>query len=223
MRKTNHKYLEKLVKVAYNKKKPLFVWGTTGIGKSQTVKKMAQQIAKEKGLEYNENVRDINNERKFSVVDLRASQLDPSDLRGLPRLDGETTRWLPPNWLPKASHGILFPDEMNLAPPSVQSAFYQLILDRRLGDYVLPDGWSIIAAGNRMEDRAAIFEMAAPLQNRFMHIELGVPSKEDWTEWAINNGVDTKVITFLTSSPVYCSDGTRKSKRKRFRLPVLGK
>ena len=163
----NHKQMERLIKLAYQRKQPIYVWGATGIGKSMTIKRVAKEIAKDMGLNYNEDISKINEEGNFSVVDIRISQLDPSDLRGLPKIDNGNTKWLPPNWLPRAGKGIIFFDELNLAPPSIQASAYQLILDRRLGEYILPEGWIIISAGNRLEDRANVFELPAPLKNRF--------------------------------------------------------
>ncbi|MBW2981937.1 MoxR family ATPase [Candidatus Woesearchaeota archaeon] len=189
----NHKQLEALMIRAYETKCPLMIWGTTGIGKSQTVRHVAKMIAKGLNMEVGEN----GDEKKFGVKDIRISQLDPSDLRGLPSLQGETTKWLPPNWLPTKGQGVLFFDEINLAPPSIQAAAYQLILDRRLGEYKLPEGWVIFGAGNRLEDRANVFELPVPLKNRFIHCTLKVPTPEDWTEWALENGVDTRIVAYL--------------------------
>jgi len=189
--------LREHIQMAYAKRIPLFVWGTFGIGKSQTI----AWVAKELNLQF---------------TDVRISQLDPSDLRGLPITSNGETRWLPPNWLPrdKNSKGILCFDELNLAPPSIQASAYQLILDRRLGDYILPDGWVIISAGNRIEDRASVFDLSAPLANRFTHIELGVPDTQAWSDWGLGNGVDSRVIAFLNFKPsrLFSFDGKIKEK-----------
>jgi intein/homing endonuclease len=87
--------------------------------------------------------------------------------------------------------------------PSVQITAYSLTLDRRVGSYNLPDGWQVISAGNRISDKASIFECPAPLNNRFMHIELEVPSVDDWVDnFAIENKIDTRISTFLKFKPV---------------------
>lgn len=140
----------------------VFIWGAPGIGKSSIVR----QIAEAKNL---------------PIVDLRASLLDPTDLRGIPMIRNETSVWCPPSFLPKPSDkpGILFLDEINAAPPLVQAALYQLILDCRVGEYVLPDGWKIIAAGNRREDKAVTFRLSSALANRFIHLTLDVDA-DDW-------------------------------------------
>jgi hypothetical protein len=195
----SHRELEALVKIYFKARKAFFCWGATGIGKSQTVRQAARNIASELKKEYTENIHDINNEDKFVVIDLRLSQMDPSDLRGIPIFSGdkEATVWLPPDFLPRKGQGIIFLDEVNLAPPLVQASAYQLILDRRLGTYTVPDGYLLVAAGNRLEDRASVFEMSAPLKNRFGHCQLREPTVEDWTKWAVEHEVDMRIIGFL--------------------------
>lgn len=205
-----HRQLRNVIRRVWKTRMPLFIWGTTGIGKSQMVRESAKNIASENELKFTEDIRDLNDERKFSLVDIRVSQLDPTDLRGLPIIDKGSTKWVSPNWLPKAGKGILFFDELNLAPPSIQASAYQLILDRRLGNYVLPEGYIIVSAGNRLEDRANVFELPAPLRNRFLHAQLKIPvarsgdpeSKEGtWTDWAIRNKLDQRIVGFLNFRP----------------------
>ena len=167
------------------KKQGVFIWGSPGIGKSDLVKTLADKTSRE-------------------LVDIRLSTIDPVDLRGLPTIDGNSslTKWLPPDFLPQntTKPGILFLDEINVAPPSVQAAAYQLILDRKLGDYKVPENWIIIAAGNRIGDRSVTFRLPTALSNRFTHFELD-PSLEDWTEWAWQNEIDPYIISFLRFQP----------------------
>jgi len=164
---------------------PTFVWGSPGIGKSSIIK----EIAAEQGL---------------SFVDLRLSLMDPTDLKGIPFFDQERTEavWAAPAFLPKDpdSVGILFLDEINTAPPSVQASAYQLVLDRKVGEYTLPEGWSIVAAGNHESDRGVIYRMPPPLANRFVHLELEV-GIEAWKSWAYRNGIESSVIAFLEYDP----------------------
>jgi hypothetical protein len=82
----------------------------------------------------------------------------------------------------------------------VQAAFYQLVLDRRLGEYTLPDGWVILAAGNRDADRAYTTRMPTPLRNRFVHLDFEVDAQE-WSEWAISAGLRPEVIAFIRFRP----------------------
>ncbi|MEW7978975.1 MAG: AAA domain-containing protein [gamma proteobacterium symbiont of Phacoides pectinatus] len=164
---------------------PVMLWGPPGVGKSQMV---AQ----------------IGASNEVPVIDIRLSQMEPSDLRGIPfRVDGRV-EWAIPSLLPdNARHGpagILFLDEINAAPPAVSAAAYQLILDRKLGDYQVPDGWAIFAAGNRQGDRGVTYSMPAPLANRFSHFEVET-HLDDWVMWAYRNGIDERIIGFLRFRP----------------------
>lgn len=164
----------------------LMIWGPPGIGKSSIV----AQAAESAGLAF---------------TDVRLSQLAPTDLRGLPvpeRLEhgGGVSRWYPPEFLPRSGRGVLFLDELNMAPPSMQGVAQQLILDRRVGSYVLPDGWFVWAAGNRKEDRASVFEMPAPLANRFVHLDV-VPDLASFKAFAIGREISERVLSFLSFRP----------------------
>ncbi len=166
-------------------KVPLFLWGPPGIGKSSVIR----QIAEEKGIGF---------------IDLRLSLLDPTDLRGIPFFDQQAHRalWAPPAFLPDGSEpeGVLFLDELNTAAPMVQASAYQLILDRRIGEYRLPDGWAIVAAGNRESDRGVVYRMPAPLANRFVHLEME-SDPEQWRRWAVAEGIDASIVGFLSARP----------------------
>ncbi len=166
---------------------PVMLWGPPGVGKSALVAQAAAGCA-------------------LPMIDLRLSQLEPSDLRGMPYLRDGRVEWAIPAMLPDAerdgSRGVLFLDEINAALPQVAAAAYQLILDRRLGDYRLPQGWAILAAGNRLGDRGVTYAMPAPLANRFTHYEL-LPHIEDWLDWARENGVDARLCRFLAQRPEF--------------------
>ncbi len=164
---------------------PVMLWGPPGIGKSQMVFQVAQR-------------------HKVPVIDIRLSQMEPSDLRGIPFRVGEHVEWAVPAMLPNAerhgAQGFLFLDEITSAAPSVSAAAYQLILDRRLGNYQVPPGWAIFAAGNRQGDRGVTYTMPAPLANRFSHFEVDI-NLDDWVAWAYANGLDERVIAFLKFRP----------------------
>lgn len=213
----NHGELNELIRTSYETRLPLFIWGAVGIGKSQAVRQAAKDLAKKIGKEYSEN----GNEEAFRMIERRVSQMEPSDMLGLPTFndDKSQTKWIAPNWLPRKGTGILFLDELNLAPPSIQSACYQLILDRRVGDYILPEGFIVLAAGNRMEDRANVFDIPAPLANRFLHCELMLPSIEEWTDWALINDIDSKIIAFLQFKPIALHMFDKNIKDKSFPTP----
>jgi MoxR-like ATPase len=169
-------YLDRIVR--QNLQISTMIWGAPGIGKSSIV----GQLAKENGLEF---------------VDVRLSQLAPTDLRGLPVAEAGISKWYPPEFLPRQGKGILFLDEINMAPPAMQGMAQQLILDRRVGSYVVPDGWFVWAAGNRKEDRAAVFDMPAPLANRFLHLEV-LPDFESFKAFALETNVHEQIIAFLS-------------------------
>ncbi len=182
---------------------PLFIWGSPGIGKSSIVR----QVAKESDLEF---------------IDLRLTLMDPTDLKGIPFFDNEKREaiWAKPNFLPSDldSKGILFLDEINSAPPSVQASAYQLILDRKVGDYTLPDGWSIVAAGNNESDRGVVYRMPSPLANRFVHIDMEVDF-EDWKAWAYQKGIDKGLIGFLNYKQDRLFEFDQNDSQKAFATP----
>jgi len=157
------------------------IWGPPGIGKSSIV---AQTAAA----------------HDLGCIDLRLSQLAPTDLRGLPVAHDGRARWYPPEFLPGEGAGILFLDEINLAPPTMQGMAQQLVLDRKVGSYVVPEGWFIWAAGNRQEDSAAVFEMPAPVANRFLHVDVA-PDLESFKAYALERGIHEQIIAFLTFRP----------------------
>jgi len=182
-------------------KVPTFLWGAPGVGKSSIVKAIAQ-------------------EQGVGFIDLRLALMDPTDLKGIPFYDkaSHTALWAPPAFLPSEGEGILFLDELNSAAPAVQSSAYQLILDRRIGEYILPDGWAIVAAGNRDGDRGVTYRMPAPLANRFVHFELDV-NVDDWRSWAFKNGIDSRIIAYISYKNEHLFTFDVTSKAKSFATP----
>ncbi|HEY6095597.1 MAG TPA: MoxR family ATPase [Gallionellaceae bacterium] len=164
---------------------PVMLWGPPGVGKSQIIAQIAAR-------------------HNAPMIDIRLSQMEPSDLRGIPFRVENRVEWAIPAMLPDLErhgpHGILFLDEITSAPPSVSAAAYQLILDRRLGAYEVPEGWAIFAAGNRQGDRGVTYTMPAPLANRFSHFEIEA-NLDDWVGWAYANGIDERLIAFLRFRP----------------------
>ncbi|MCF6308907.1 MAG: MoxR family ATPase [Sulfurimonas sp.] len=182
-------------------KVPTFLWGAPGVGKSSIVR----QIADEKGIGF---------------IDLRLALMDPTDLKGIPFYDKEshTALWAPPAFLPSSGSGILFLDELNSASPSVQASAYQLILDRKVGEYELPEGWAIVAAGNREGDRGLTYRMPSPLANRFVHFEMEV-DVEDWRLWAYKNSLDERIISYISYKSEHLFTFDSKSDVKSFATP----
>jgi hypothetical protein len=132
--------------------------------------------------------------------------------------------WAPPIELPDAAMAakhnkiVLFMDEMNSAAPAVQAAAYQLVLNRRVGTYTLPDNVFIVAAGNREADKGVTYRMPAPLANRFVHLEMAV-DWDDWFSWAADNRIHKDVVGFLTFSKKDLYDFDPKSGSKAFATP----
>jgi hypothetical protein len=182
---------------------PLHIWGSAGIGKSDTVR----QAAKELGI---------------GLKDVRMTLLDPTDLRGIPIPRGDTAYWLQPVFLPNVERdgerGILFLDELNAAPPLVQASGYQLVLDREIGEYKLPKGWVIMAAGNNAGDGGVTHRMPSPLANRFIHLDFEV-SIEDWTAWAMKSDISLEVIGFLNFRVGQLNNFDAKRDKKAFPTP----
>ena len=173
------------LQLCINKKRPVFIWGPPGVGKSDVV---AQIAAK----------------NKIELRDVRLNLLDPTDIKGFPVPDvaAKQMTWLPADFLPKKGKGILFLDELNQAPPAVQAASYQLLLNRRVGDYMLPAGWAIIAAGNRETDRANANRMPSALANRLIHIDYEI-NVDDWCAWALaqQDAVPVELLAFIRFRP----------------------
>ncbi len=220
MLEVDHEKLARVVIEHYRRRKKrraIHIWGPPGIGKSWMVKAAGRIISDELKLEFSVSPEDYQgDEQKFVVITLPMSQYDPSDLKGIPANENGYTKWLIPKNLPIRGHGILFFDELNRAPDTVRSSCYSLILDGFLGDYVLPEGWIIVAAGNSIEDRVGVFDMEPTLSNRFMHYFLRKPTSEEWIDnFAVKNDVDHRIIAFLTwkKGRIYTYDPKNKSER----------
>lgn len=248
---------QRLIKVCMAKKRPVFLWGPPGIGKSELV----EQLGKNSGR---------------PVIDMRMLLLDPTDVKGIPyyNTSKNTMEWAPPGELPtvttedcvadatskleevksriapelienltqteilaleravsnaeenlrqlegalEVQNAILFLDELVAAPPSVQAAAYQLILNRRVGQYQLPDGIDMIAAGNRETDKAVSYKMPTPLANRFIHLEMEADF-DSWKKWAINAGVHPDVVGYLSDKKQDLMSFDPKNAGKAFATP----
>lgn len=182
----------------------VFIKGPVGVGKSSII----NQIAESHG---------------WQVSDVRMSQMDPTDIKGFPAPDTKKNqmRWLTPDFLPTdpKSKGILFLDELTSAPTAVQAAGYQLLLDRRVGEYRLPDGWGIIGAGNREIDRSIVNRMPAALANRLVHLELEAHI-EDFSTWAVQtDAIDPITLAFLRFRPDLLHSFDPNSKNASFPTP----
>lgn len=192
---------------AFKVKRPVFLWGPPGIGKSELVADMAESLG-------------------GHMIDLRLSQMEPTDLRGIPYFnkDKGVMDWAPPIDLPDAELAsqypvvVLFLDEMNSAAPAVQAAAYQLVLNRRLGKYHLPDNVVLVAAGNRESDKGVTYRMPAPLSNRFVHLEMRV-DYESWHQWAVDNRIHKDVVGYIGFAKQDLYDYDPKSSSRAFATP----
>ena len=191
----------------FKRQRPVFLWGPPGIGKSELVAGIADDLG---GL----------------MIDIRLSQMDPTDLRGIPfyNKDNGKMDWAPPIELPDAETAsqypivVLFMDEMNSAPPATQAAAYQLILNRRVGKYVLPDNVVMVAAGNRDSDKGVTYRMPSPLANRFVHLEMRVDF-DSWQTWAVNNRINKDVVGYLSFAKGDLFDFDPRSAGRSFATP----
>ena len=203
IRQLGPKAAKRSISKAIKSKRPVFLWGPPGIGKSDIVKQI--------GI-------DANRE----VIDVRLALWEPTDIKGIPYYNAEQGKmtWAPPSELPvdADSTAIIFLDELNSAPPAVQAAAYQLILNRRVGTYELPKGVDIVAAGNRDGDRGVTYRMPAPLANRFLHLEAKV-DVEDWTDWAVMNSIHPEVVGYVGFAKQDLYDFDPKSASKAFATP----
>jgi len=195
--------------------KPLLAVGPPGVGKSQAVYEVAYEInvPEEVNITDEEKIKEIQElhnlvrgyGEQINVIDLRLSQLDPTDIKGLPRFTDGSVEWVLPEFLPRdvpgEKFGILFLDEINLAPPAVQAACYQLILDRKVGEsYELPKGWLIVAAMNPPEMAHIAYPLPPPLVNRFtiLYVE---PDPQIWIRWAVISGIDPDIVAYISRNP----------------------
>ena len=197
----------KAIKKCFAKKRPMFLWGPPGIGKSEVVAQITQELG-------------------GHMIDLRLGQMDPTDIRGIPfyNKDNGKMDWAPPMDLPDAEMSsqypiiVLFMDEMNSAAPAVQAAAYQLVLNRRIGKYHLPDNVVMVAAGNRESDKGVTYRMPTPLANRFVHAEMRVDFPV-WLEWAANNQIHKDVVGYLSFAKQDLYDFDAKSSSRAFATP----
>ncbi len=195
--------LSEVLALLVEARQPTIVWGPPGAAKSQ----IAQQVAAATNRQY---------------VDVRALLLDPVDLRGIPWRDtDDRTRWAPPAFLPPSDdpgRWLINLEELPSAVPMVQAALYQLVLDRKVGEYQLPDGASLIACGNRETDRGVVHRMPTPLASRFVHLDIRVDA-EDWLAWGAPNGIVSEVMFFITYQPDLLHQFDPHSKENAFPCP----
>lgn len=184
------------------RKLAVYLWGAPGLGKSDLVREIAQ---------------DLN----WDLIDLRLTRMDSTDLSGLPYLHEESkqTIYYLPEFLPtedsikaKGKDGcIIFLDELSSCEPRIQSTSYELVLDRKLGKYSVPDNVMVIAAGNRLEDNAIAYDLTSAISDRFIHFDV-MTSVNSWLKWEqrrAENGrpIVPEVKAFLLAKPEFLDQG----------------
>jgi hypothetical protein len=203
VRQVGPKGAMKAIRKAIQTRRPTFLWGPPGIGKSDVVKQIGETAGRE-------------------VIDVRLALWEPTDIKGIPYYNADQGKmvWAPPSELPTdpESTAIIFLDELNSAPPAVQAAAYQLILNRAVGTYKLPKGVDLVAAGNREGDRGVTYRMPAPLANRFVHLEMKVDF-DDFQDWATLNKVHPEVVGYVGFAKQDLYDFDPKSPSKSFATP----
>lgn len=178
----------------------LYIEGSPGVGKSQTVAEVIDEYVAANGAE------------SAGLIDMRLTLCDPTDLRGIPfpNMEDGNAVWLSPEELPtpkSPEKGILFFDDMTTAAPAVQAAAYQLVIQpHQLGSYKLPEGWIVVAAGNKATDKSLANKMPMALANRFTHITYDY-NVDDWISWATSVGrIDPVIVGFMQSPAAETSD-----------------
>jgi hypothetical protein len=174
-----------ILALARSMNKPVMLHGSPGIGKTQSITQYAEGAS-------------------LDLKTLLLTTKTPADLGGLCALDHERkmTVFYMPEFFPRdpESKGVLFFDELSSADDAVRLAAYSIIQERRQGDYKLPDGWQIVAAGNRPEDGCPAYDMGRAMNDRFMHVLVEVSAK-DWLEWADTADIEPSVSAFIALNP----------------------
>lgn len=191
--------ISKTIATAHRIQRPLLVWGAPGVGKSS----LYHQYAKE---------------MELPLLDWRLTMMDPVDMRGTPKQEKNTTVWVPPAELPREGKGIILLDELPQARADTKNVAAMLVLERRIGEYRVPPGWWICAAGNRMSDAAGTSPMPTHLNNRFWHVNFEL-SVEDWLAWAEEADIDYRVYAYIKYRPAALLDFDPRSKDPAFATP----
>lgn len=182
---------------------PVILWGSPGVGKSAIVKQIAE-------------------DRNIPLIDFRASLFEPIDFRGIPTVEKGRTIWNTAGIFPDAKRdgevGIFFMDELPAAAEDTQKGLLQFALDRKLDSYTLPDGWAIVAAGNRQEDNCGNMWMSSALLNRFAHVDVYAEPFE-WVRWAKENSLAEEVVDFIQENPKFIHVPPSEDRDKAYPTP----
>ena len=207
--KTNLTQLPKLLERTIKAKITAFIWSKPGIGKSDSVRALAKT-------------------HNLELIEVRLSQIDPLDMSGLPSVNENKTRatYLPmtlfpleTDKIPEGKNGfLLFLDEANQAPRSVQAAAFQLTLDRAIGQHKLHPNTAIILAGNNETDGGITTKISTPMMSRLAHFEVEI-NHTSWINWANSNGIDHRIISFIHLRPDLLNKFDPNTQDKTFSCP----
>ena len=195
--------IKRMYDIALAIKDSLMQWGGPGIGKSQAV----QQWNQEKVEEYETRIKAGEKVKPWNphVCDVRLSMKEPVDMVGVPipskdENGNTTTVWATPSMWPKDdgqfSGGVIHLDEMNQGQAAILNAAFQLIQDRALGQYKVPEGYIIIGSSNTSAYNSTVTDFSIPLSNRFSHFNIK-PDFDSWLNYRMNNGGNLDVMQFL--------------------------
>jgi len=162
-------------------RRPVMIWGQPGIGKTAIVEQFFAAVG-------------------LPCQSLLGSQLAPEDLMGVPQIIDGKTRFCPPGMIARDTAYGLFLDEINATSPDVSRAMYSLVMDGVIGEYRMPEGSVVIAAGNRAEDQAIVRTMPSALINRMVHVQLTVSHRE-WLDWGYGAGLSPLVLEYIAARP----------------------
>ena len=194
------------------------IWGPPGIGKTDVVHAWGVEEAERIGrkfvvwhkLPWPEKLKlyEDAEARKavFIVYDNRAASNDSTDDKGIPNISNpEYLNWIQ-NLIYKIfempeSRGIIFNDELTLAPTLVQNSMYKMVHDKAVGDVSFNEHILVICAGNRTEDRAFVQETPLPLKTRMIHFLLLRADDRPQIEYFMKVGVDHRLIAFFSAHP----------------------
>jgi MoxR-like ATPase len=194
--------IQQAIKTAIAANEPLMIYGSPGLGKSDTVKQVAKEL-------------------DMDIFDIRASLLDPVDLRGLPvpNIESKEVNWLTPEFWPRENKpSIVFFDEITNAAPSVQTGLLQILLDRQCGSYKMPSEVRMLAAGNLSTDKAGSSNLITSLKSRFLNVTFEA-DLVDWIEWALENDIDESVRQYVRFRPGNLHAFDPRSKENAFPCP----
>lgn len=194
------------VKRSFDANQPVMLWGPPGVGKSQGV----EQLCKELG---------------YRFIDIRLSQMDAVDLRGIPFRDEKTGRtdWALPKIWPtdEDETTVIMFDEINHATQATLSAAFQAIQERRIGDYFFPKNTRFVAAGNRAKDRTYANTMPTALRNRFTHYSIHT-TEDALCAYAAKNNWHPLVTSFMRFMPTcineFIQNSNTEEERKRVNM-----